>query len=698
MAANNTKHKPPDEPPVGYGRPPAGGQFSKGRSGNPKGRPKGQPNVASLTRLLFNEPVLVRQGGKTSHMPTAEAVFRSLVAQAARGDARALFTVMDILEMTGRTNDISDEERAKRAMHLPASMSLEEMDLVRNQTCQKDRERCRMMVESNPERFATDGTPKVVVPALIQAGDRLAAERKFDDALAAYRQEVAACKVDFTADRSDKDAQERFRRAVARIGLVADALLLAGEFDRAIAAAEEALAEGATPFWVNKTLPFFENIITTGTSWISAIRAHAWMLSGRVAPARAFYHSFKGDPKVVMTSWETSILRDFVRLRKAGLSHPLMDEIEQRYADEGWTTNIRNTKSTVPKMKPELVEHFFSNSDQIKDGDKLRESGYVHEALTVYLRSLRNWQKNVAKDGTRDDWKQNVATAADRIALAIQDLFYRGKFISALENADKAAALAPGNLLLQAVRACALLLKGGHDNEARALFMRHSDKTHANKTWEALIADKFAELRRMGCGRPLMDEIEQRFAGLELSEFPDVDVTHARADTKDQTFALAHATDLISAKTLQDRERLEEALVVYGRFLQAANAKIDGFASGQFNIQVVDDRKTASDNLADLAISFLTDRNFTKALEAIDLALSADNAPQLYIWRAHALMFLSRIEEARTLYLRCRDEKVDGRNGADVILSDFASLRRGDLSHPLMDEIETLFTARKISR
>lgn len=697
MAANNTKHKPPDEAPVGYGHPPAGGQFRKGRSGNPKGRPKGRPNVASLTRLLFNEPVLVRQGGKTSHMPTAEAVFRSLVAQAARGDARALFTVMDILEMTGRTNDISDEERAKRAMHLPASMSLEEMDLVRNQTCQKDRERCRMMVESNPERFATDGTPMVLVPALIQAGDRLAADRKFDDALAAYRQEVAACKVDFTADRSDKDAQERFRRAVARIGLVADALLLVGEFERAITVAEEALAEGTTPFWVNKTLPFFDNIITTGTTWISAIRAHALMLSGRDGPARAFYHSFKGDPKVVMTSWETSILRDFVRLRKAGLSHPLMDEIEKRYTDEGWTTDIRNTKSTVPKMKPELVGH-FSNSDQIKDGDKLRESGYVHEALTVYLRNLRNWQKNVAKDGTRDDWKQSVATTADRIALAIQDLFYRGKFISALESADKAAGLAPGNLVLHAVRACALLLNGGHDNEARALFMRHRDKTVGNKTWEALIADKFAELRRMGCGRPLMDEIENRFVGAELSEFPDVDVARARADTKEQASALAQATDLISAKRLQDQERLEDALMVYGRFLQAANAKIDGFATGQFNIQVVDDRKTASDNLADLAISFLTDRNFTKALEAIDLALSADNAPQLHIWRAHALMFLGRLEEARTLYLRCRDERVDARDGTDVILNDFASLRRGDLSHPLMDEIETLFTARKISR
>ena len=29
-------------------------------------------------------------------------------------------------------------------------------------------------------------------------------------------------------------------------------------------------------------------------------------------------------------SWETVILEDFAELRKAGLTHPLMDEIEKR--------------------------------------------------------------------------------------------------------------------------------------------------------------------------------------------------------------------------------------------------------------------------------------------------------------------------------------------------------------------------------
>jgi hypothetical protein len=44
-------------------------------------------------------------------------------------------------------------------------------------------------------------------------------------------------------------------------------------------------------------------------------------------------------------------------------------------------------------------------------------------------------------------------------------------------------------------------------------------------------------------------------------------------------------------------------------------------------------------------------------------------------------MFLGREEEARSLYLR--QERA-------LILGDFATLRRAELTHPLMDEIESL--------
>jgi hypothetical protein len=89
-------------------------------------------------------------------------------------------------------------------------------------------------------------------------------------------------------------------------------------------------------------------------------------------------------------------------------------------------------------------------------------------------------------------------------------------------------------------------------------------------------------------------------------------------------------------------------------------------------------------------------RNFVLALEAADQAISL--APEkiwLYTNRAHALMFLGRVDEARALYLQYRGVKnVIGEDSWEtVVLADFAELRKTKLSHPLMDEIEKLFAA-----
>ncbi len=72
-------------------------------------------------------------------------------------------------------------------------------------------------------------------------------------------------------------------------------------------------------------------------------------------------------------------------------------------------------------------------------------------------------------------------------------------------------------------------------------------------------------------------------------------------------------------------------------------------------------------------------RDFATALAAADQAISL--APEkiwLYTNRAHALMFLDRIDEARALYLKYRGQKnvQNGKSWEAVVLEDFAELRK----------------------
>ena len=63
----------------GYGKPPKNGQFKKGQSGNPKGRPKkaSQPvSTAYLFRKIANERVVVEAKSRKEIMTHWEALAR----------------------------------------------------------------------------------------------------------------------------------------------------------------------------------------------------------------------------------------------------------------------------------------------------------------------------------------------------------------------------------------------------------------------------------------------------------------------------------------------------------------------------------------------------------------------------------------------------------------------------------------------
>jgi hypothetical protein len=83
---------------VGFGKPPIASQFRKGRSGNPKGRPKQSPNVRNEMRDTFLQPIVIKREGKTKTVSATNAVLQKTFQAALNGDPRAAALVYKLLE------------------------------------------------------------------------------------------------------------------------------------------------------------------------------------------------------------------------------------------------------------------------------------------------------------------------------------------------------------------------------------------------------------------------------------------------------------------------------------------------------------------------------------------------------------------------------------------------------------------------
>ncbi len=110
--------------PVGYMSPPEHTRFKKGKSGNPRGRPKKKEDIYTLLQRVLKRKVRVSSADQ--QMPIREALIRKLRELALSGDARAISLQRRILDEAGvnQTEHFDPEEKKRRVLDALSRMGV----------------------------------------------------------------------------------------------------------------------------------------------------------------------------------------------------------------------------------------------------------------------------------------------------------------------------------------------------------------------------------------------------------------------------------------------------------------------------------------------------------------------------------------------------------------------------------------------
>jgi len=95
---------------VGYGRPPLTSRFEKGKSGNPKGRPKGTRNLKALIREAMIARISIQEGEKTRRVTRLEGVVMRQLQSALKGNDKSAMAIVKMAQQLGFLQDTGDPD------------------------------------------------------------------------------------------------------------------------------------------------------------------------------------------------------------------------------------------------------------------------------------------------------------------------------------------------------------------------------------------------------------------------------------------------------------------------------------------------------------------------------------------------------------------------------------------------------------
>lgn len=112
---------------VGYGKPPKANQFPKGRTGNPRGKRRGEENLVSVFKRHVLKRIKIKDGDTIRTITLAEAVILKNYNAALQKNPFAMSNIYRLADESGEFVDRTDAKQVGGQIAVPVrSKNMEE--------------------------------------------------------------------------------------------------------------------------------------------------------------------------------------------------------------------------------------------------------------------------------------------------------------------------------------------------------------------------------------------------------------------------------------------------------------------------------------------------------------------------------------------------------------------------------------------